>query len=108
MQGQSWFPILPKICPSLLGHCYFLGLLYVRYAIDCSRALFQDFKPNFDHSNALQRTFTGSTLPFAVACASPVRRKSDVDFLRRDFGHPNHELFAVLSTRLLFIIDALT
>ena len=44
----------------------------------------------FNHSNALRRTFIGSTLPFAVACASSVRRKSDVDFLRRDFVDPNY------------------
>jgi hypothetical protein len=67
-----------------------------------------DFKPIFGHSNALQRTFTGSTLLFAVACASSVRRESDVDSLRRDFDDPDHELFAVLSTRLIFGFDALT
>jgi hypothetical protein len=64
------------------------------------------FNPIFGHSNALRRTFTGSTLPFAVACASSVRRKSDVDF-RRDFDDPDQELFAVLSTRLIFGFDAL-
>ena len=109
MQGLSWLLILPKICPSLLGHCYCLGLPYVLYAVNYSRAYF-DIKPILGHSNAPRRTFTGSTSPFAVACASPVRRKSDADSLqvRRDSNDPDHELFAVLSTRLIFGFDAPT
>jgi hypothetical protein len=67
-----------------------------------------DFKPIFGHSNAPRRTFTGSTLLFAVACASSVRRKSDVDPLRRDFDEPDYELFAVLFTRLIFGFEALS
>jgi hypothetical protein len=67
-----------------------------------------DFKPIFGPSNALRRTFTGPNLPFAVGCASTVRRKSDVDSLRRDFDDPDRELFAVLSTPLIFGFDALT
>ncbi len=67
-----------------------------------------EFKLFFVHSNALRRTFTGSTLPFAVVCASSVRRKSDVDSLRRDWDDPDRGLSAVLSTQLIFGFDAPT
>ena len=67
-----------------------------------------DFKPIFGHSNALRRTFTMSTSPFAVACASTVRRKSDVVSFRRDFDDPDREHFVALSTRLIFGFDAPT
>ena len=66
-----------------------------------------DFEPIFGHSNALRRTFTGSTLPFAVACVPFVRRESDVDSLCRDLDDPDHGPFTVLSTRLIFGFDAL-
>ncbi len=108
MQGLLWFLILPKICLSLLGHCYCSGLPYVRYAVNYSRVFFFHFKAIFGYSNALRRTFTMPTLPFAAACASTVRRASDVSSLRRDFDDPDHEIFAVLSTRLLSDFDALT
>lgn len=48
-----------------------------------------DFKQTSGHSNALRRTFTTSTSPFAVACASNVRRKSDVASFHRDFDDPD-------------------
>lgn len=46
----------------------------------------------FGHSNAIRRTFIMSILPSAVACASPVRRESDVASVRIDFNDPDREL----------------
>jgi hypothetical protein len=51
----------------------------------CSQLFFArcfNFKLIFGYSIALQRTSTGSTLPFAVACAPSVGRESNVDSLR--------------------------
>ena len=106
MQGLLGFLILPKICLSLLGHCYCLGLPYVGYAANYSCAF--SILSLFGHSNALRRTFTTPTLPFVVACASPVRRESDVASLRRVSMTLIMSVFAVLSTRLIFGFDALT
>jgi hypothetical protein len=48
------------------------------------------------------------TLPFAVACAPPVGRESDLDSLRGGLDDSDSELRAALSTRSSFGTDALT
>jgi hypothetical protein len=66
------------------------------------------FKLIFGHSIALRRTSTGSTLPFAVACAPYVGRESEVDSFLGEFDDSNREICAALSIRFSFGVDALT
>jgi hypothetical protein len=58
------------------------------------------FKLTSDHSIALRRTFTGSTLAFAVACASPVSRESNGQFSSTALSDSDRDIYCslVLST----------
>ena len=95
------------ICQNLLGHCYYLDLPCVLYAVKNLSISFQ-FRANLADSNALQGTSIGSTLPFAVVCAPSARKKSEKRILRNAMGGSDSEIYLASSLQLNFGIFTLT
>ena len=65
------------------------------------------FRLILSDSNVLQETSTGSTLPFAVACAPSVGRKSDENFSYEAFDGSDCEIRAASSPRSSFGLNSL-